>query len=287
MMDDHEIVDNFGSDPIHGSPDWAPLRKAALEAFGVYQGFRNPGPDGEARFQPPFDFGFRWGKTATYVLDIRSERVVHDTDHGEILSESQFQRLERFLVENRDCHSLFIVSTVPPVFLPDWLVNAATRALPGNSDVADRWNAPMFSANLERFIDILDTHRRDNPQTRLAVLSGDIHQGSAYAVGQENEGFYQFVSSPLTNTNDAIMQWAAEKAGSLTGSTSAGSRKLDCRRLEGQEDQNHNPYPDLNVGIVDVDASGSLRFRLFGLPDANTDDDTSQGLIPVFDSGAL
>lgn len=86
ILDDHEIVDNWGADPNHLEPRWQKTARAARRAFLHYQGAHQRRiSDG---LPDSFHFHFRWADTATFVTDMRSRRRVED-DRAVVLGNRQ------------------------------------------------------------------------------------------------------------------------------------------------------------------------------------------------------
>src|SRR4030095_2876430 len=85
-LDDHEVKDDFGIVPVTPEVDEAsnPRRIAAIDAYRLFQDSLNP----SGRPADQFDYGFRVGAVAGYVLDCRTHRVlppasvIHARDTG-------------------------------------------------------------------------------------------------------------------------------------------------------------------------------------------------------------
>lgn len=125
IFDDHEVDDDWGTDPIA-----APHRlEAALEAYKIFQHSRNP--NGLAA--PPYDFHYRRGRAAFYFTDSRTARRF-GADYP-VLGVDQHQRLLAWAksAEVRAADLVFVIVPVPPAILPvaqieEWASAAAPVA---------------------------------------------------------------------------------------------------------------------------------------------------------------
>lgn len=80
VIEDHEIVDNFGSAPAHATPRFAALRQGALEAAFDDQLARS---FGRVDDRPDhFAHGFHHGPISVYNLEPRSEKRNVDASWG-------------------------------------------------------------------------------------------------------------------------------------------------------------------------------------------------------------
>lgn len=280
-LDDHEIADNWGSRPEHLGDSWRRVRAAALDAAFDYQLARNLP---EARRRGPYFHSFRWGRTATFVADIRSERWA-ERDRGRILSEEQLAALAAFLEQHDDCGALFVALPVPIVFLPGWFMRVAL-AWPGEHPAArDRWTWPGWQGQVDRVLELLLRQRRRRPRQQLVLLSGDIHESLVAALHPPGGmPIYQLVSSPVTNTSRGLLPWLAHQASRTIRSIACNGARLPVTLLTGTPGAGENPHADLNVGLVTVDADAEearLRFEILA-PVAG-----EPGLQAVYDSGPL
>ena len=93
VLDDHDIVDNWGSALYHSDKRWSAFKKGSFQAYQDYQGslLREPAdtvPDN-------FDSAVVLPDHAIYVLDLRSNRCVGD--NARVVSAEQLSSLENFL----------------------------------------------------------------------------------------------------------------------------------------------------------------------------------------------
>lgn len=280
--DDHEVIDNWGSLREHHTPRWRALGSAALDAAFDYQLSRNLP---EARRHGPHHYSFRWGRSASFVADIRFERWVEGRT-GQLMSDAQLDALARFLAEHDDCGALFIALSVPIAFVPNWFVRLGMALYPGSHPGAlDRWNWPGWTNQRERLLTLLVQQRARRPRQQLVLLSGDIHESMAVALSPSHGlPVYQFASSPLTNTSSGLLPALAHAASRSLRSIEFRQAPLKVELLPGVARAKRNPCADLNVGIVEVDASAEdarVRFKVLSPSPAHP------GLELVFDSGPL
>ncbi|HEU4535610.1 MAG TPA: alkaline phosphatase D family protein, partial [Polyangiaceae bacterium] len=283
MLDDHEVVDNFGSDRRHGSPEWRALREGALDAFYDYQasrvfdgGARRRGAGGD------FHYWFSYGPCSTFVMDLRSGRETTERA-TRIYSPDQFASLERFLARHAAQKVLAVVVTVPLLYVESWLVGAAAAVAEG-TDVADRWNHEKTIDQRDLLLALLRAHHALHPQQRLVVLGGDIHVGCAFRVDWDGGGppLFQFTSSALSNRQGPLKASVAELLPKVSSRVELqGGVGGDVHLLEGE---GKNPYGGLNAGVVHVDTRGpeaTIDFELLGV------DGESEEARTVFRTGPL
>jgi alkaline phosphatase D len=281
--DDHEVIDNWGSVTAHHSEPWRTLGSAAQDAAFDYQLSRNLP---EARRRGPHYHSFRWGRTASFITDIRFERRV-TRDTAQIMSEEQLGALARFLGEHDDCGALFIGLSVPLAFVPTWFVRLGLTIYPGSHPGAlDRWNWPGWTSQRERVLELLIEQRARRPRQQLVLLSGDIHESMVAALKPSPKALpiYQVTSSPLTNTAGGLLPWLAHAASRTLRSVECRRGRLPVELLPGSAGATRNPCADLNIAIVEVDAGAAealLRFKVLSPGAAHED------LELIFDSGPL
>jgi len=286
ILDDHEIVDNWGTDPAHLGEAWQKVVRAARRSFLHYQGgHQRPITD---ELPPSFHHAFRWGDTATFVTDMRSRRRTSD-DGSVVLGDAQLEDLERFLQESSDARVVFVVLTVPIMHLPESLTDLGATITGAGSDFEDRWEWGPNTLDRDHLLELLREHQRRHPDQRMVMLSGDIHVGCALELEWDDEGvppIHQLVSSAVTNVLERPMGLAVKLATMLVPKVELEGHTLEGRFLKAVGKDQRNPLADLNVGIVDVIPDGDrtrLRFRLLTHPD----DDESTDAVVGFDSGEL
>ncbi len=263
IWDDHEIVDDWGARRAHTKPAWRRVFEGARQAFADYQASRT------AVFGPPttptFQHSFVWGQAATFVMDLISERVFVGRD-ARVYGEEQLAALKAFLREQRERPVVFVVLTVPPVYLPDWLVAAGELVPLMRTSFAARWNAARNRRALERLFDALREHKASSPRQKLVLLSGDVHQAAALALRwPTGERAHQFVSSPLTNADRNWKATAARRVAFRMRGVRHGAGRIAVELLPPAAEEQQNPFNGLNVGVVHVKTEGEdagVRFEL-------------------------
>lgn len=270
IIDDHDIVDNWGSDPAHQNEEWRSIGEGARWAYFDYQAAHLDEPMGV--LPRSFHYEITYGHTSFFVMDLRSERWV-TSDEGELYSARQAEELEAFLKRNHRQRALFLVLSVPPVHLPRFLAAGAARLSQSGEDFSDRWSSLAQVDDRDRFLKRIREHQRNHPHQRLSFLAGDIHVGCAHELdwGSAANSVYQFVSSGLTNTEAKIFRIGARllmrmnrQVDTLDGELSAA-----VRRVHGIKGRTKNPYAALNIGIVQMntetpDRPATIEYFLYG-----------------------
>lgn len=288
VADDHEIVDNFGSAPVHATPRYRNLRDGALDAFYDYQGSRAL-PRTSGHRPETFDHASFQGSIAFFAADLRSEKLA-DEARTQLMSERQLAALERFLAGSRGRHVIVVILSLPILHVPDWMPNAAAAIAGHGSDAADRWSYEKARGDQERLLGLLARHQEENPRQRIVLASGDVHVGvaSQFAWGGAPRPILQLASSALTNEHGPWLDVLAKAAplgdhavGHVDGRAIVGSL------LPGIDGLDDNPFGALNVGTVHVRRIGrdesTVRLRLH----AARETDRGVELKCVFDSGEL
>jgi alkaline phosphatase D len=165
----------------------------AMQAYWEHQGIhasdyvRLPKMDASGRFMFHEDDGFfaytfQVGAVPFFVLDTRTTRVENARERH-ILSEVQWQALEKWLLDHRAAPLKFLVSSSTMMF--DMLLDISR----------DRWGG--FPQDRDRLLKFIADHEIHN----LYVLSGDIH--NAHCIETELRGpngpvkFWEFCSTPF------------------------------------------------------------------------------------------
>jgi len=263
MWDDHEIVNDWGARRKHRRAAWRRVFEGARRAFVDYQASRT------AAFGPPppsaFQNSFVWGRAATFVMDLISERVFVGRD-ARVYGEEQLAALKSFLREQRGRAVVFVVLTVPPVYLPDWMVAMGERMPLMRSAFAARWNAARNRRALDRLFDVLREHKASAPLQKLVLLSGDVHQAAALALRwPTGESAFEFVSSPFTHADRNWTTLAARRVAFRMPSVRHAAGRMAVELLAPASGGQQNPFDGLNVGVVHVKADGEgagVRFEL-------------------------
>jgi alkaline phosphatase D len=269
IWDDHEIVDDWGARRAHTKPDWRRVFEGARRAFVDYQASRT------AAFGPSlpsaFNQSFVWGRTATFIMDLISQRIFVGRQ-AQVYGDDQLDALKQFLHEQVDRPVVFVVLTVPPVYLPDWLVAIGERVPSMGASFAARWNAARNRRALDRLFDVLRAHQRVAPEQKLVLLSGDVHQGAALGLRwPTGERAYQFVSSPVTHVDNNWKGIIARRLSFSMRGVLHGAERLAVEQLACTGPAQRNPFNGLNVGVVHVGEEkegAAIRFELL-TPDEN------------------
>ncbi|MBI5477700.1 MAG: alkaline phosphatase family protein [Deltaproteobacteria bacterium] len=289
ILDDHEILDDWGSDPNHLTPRYADLRAGALRAYWDYQGSRVGAP---ADAPPPsLHYSFDYGNVAVFVMDIRSER---DITAGRLYGDQQLADLQAFLAAHTEAagwRALFLVVSVPVFHMPEWLADVGAAVVGGKVDFPDHWAHRPNRPARDRLLELLFRHQEQNPLQRLAILSGDVHIGVGFAVhwkGGSKPILYQLTSSAISNRLKRPEAFFSKIAPGLEQPIDCdwdGSARVRLLGTKGEETPPHNPFGGLNVGIVEVRDRGdhsTIRFKLVGYPAGHELEDAD-----MFDSGEL
>jgi len=264
IPDDHDIVDNFGSDPAHSEPRWRTFRDGALDACHDYQTCRVLGRPGDR--PPSLHHTFRWGPLGVFVMDLRSAKQT-DGHLCSVYSDAQLADLEHFLRSNEDAGMLAIVLSVPLAHVPEWFANAGKSVEGEGGDMADRWAQPATRRARDRLMAILHEHRVRRPWQPLVLFGGDVHTGAISELrwGDGTTGsVYQLTSSPLTNDEERHLQLGSAMAHeSLQTIEGEGYPPCDVRLMPGVATKDYNPVPELNVGLLEVSIrDGRCFFRM-------------------------
>ncbi len=271
-MDDHELIDNFGSDPRHAEPAYNQLRLGALDAYYDYQASRVLPIAAFNRTTREFHYSFRYGACAVFVMDLRSQRYPR-AGEIDVYSTEQLQALTRFLADNADAAVVALVISVPVLYVDSWFANTAATLVGQASDAGDRWTLSAALRARDRLLGAIRHHQRMHPEQRLLLLGGDIHVGCAFRLDWTDDlpSFHQFTSSALSNYTGRVMSWLAERVPyAATTIESAEGYKGNVVLIEGTKGQDKNPFGGLNLGIVDVhlDAGrAELEFKLVSVRD--------------------
>ncbi len=170
ILDDHEVLDNFGTDPDDTQRNHL---EPALDAYDEYvsarQPQRRPGP-GQSRHWYHKGYTFEHGDTGFFVLDTRTKRSV---ERGHMIDPAQLAHLDKWLrgEEPYRAYKLrFVVSSVPFV--------AQLRPAGFDADGerrqdkrADTWSGHDWQGQRERIISLIYQVGVE----RLVFLVGDRH----------------------------------------------------------------------------------------------------------------
>ncbi len=283
MWDDHEIMDGWGSykwgspEEIEESleallPNWFKaedkkglsnddarilldrMHDAACQVYEEYQNCHNPRtPDPRQ-----WDYPFRCGAAAYYILDGRGYRDVNRPAHR-ILGEDQMHRFEAWLdsLKPKSTPFVFIGSAVPVIHLTPKLVNADNTRLAelmsSQDDMRDHWEHHMHNEERARFLAAL--FRAAARGLKVCILSGDVHMAAAFKLRDPDSGavIYQITSSAITYNVPRISGWLTSLGVPDDGTTS-----------EGYEFERLMLYTGANFGLLRVrPAKQEVVFQLY------------------------
>lgn len=255
ISDGHEIKDDWGANITHTYPRFRNIRKGALEAYFDYQGSRVLDSS-----KSPYDYSFTYGTTGVFVMDLRTERRAYTPSRrAQIFSTSQYKRLDRFLLQNKDKHVILIVASVPIFHLPDWLSDMGAYFFGHAIDFPDHWSYHRNTYQRDGLLERIYKHQKENPRQKVIIVSGDVHIGCAFQIKwprRKKFHLYQFTFSAISNRNKSKN---AEKI--LELSPRKLTRKVNC--LFGMEEvklqlspltpiHGDNPFGGLNIGIIEI-----------------------------------
>lgn len=252
ILDDHDVVDNWGSSPDHQTGEWHEVGVGARSAYADYQAARviDTGQD----LPDSFHYSFEYGCTATFVTDIRSGRTAGPS--ARMLSDRQLSDFQEFLQRHKDKRVLFIVFSVPIVHLPTKLARFLDRLIPSVREFADRWSTMGHVRDRDRILRMIYRHQQQNPRQQIVFLSGDIHVGCVHKIRWDaaTTPLYQFISSPITNANDAWIRQLSQMMIRLNRRIRTTEPELSgkVQVINGVGEHTRNPFAYLNVGIVDI-----------------------------------
>jgi len=221
MLDDHEIVDGWGSStrqeiartklglgallhPTRAEQLVGNMFDAAKFVYEEYQHAHNPDTAPGV-----YDYGFEAGFVKTYVLDMRSAHDITQPDGERLLGRAQFDRLAAWLAEPLGpCKAVFIVSPVPVVHFRPEIVNSGLLQLPllgAKDDLRDEWE---HETNLTERTKLLELVSQFSAQHAVPVvfLSGDVHMSASFELWDRKRPtahVYQLTTSGITYSGAA------------------------------------------------------------------------------------
>ncbi|ADE15203.1 Phosphodiesterase/alkaline phosphatase D-like protein [Nitrosococcus halophilus Nc 4] len=269
IWDDHDIVDNWGSDPNHQNPQWQEFFKGAKLSCFDYQASRVMASQKE--LPDSFDYSFTYGNIALFVLDLRSNRKAGR--NGKLFSENQHIKIKQFLKTHRKKKVLFFVLSVPVIHLPRFLAKLAAKITYSGEDFSDRWSSGAHVQDRNRFLETIYQHQLKHPSQKIILLSGDIHIGCVHRIKWEKEGpnIYQVVSSPITHINSFFVQFFSKLLIRANRKISINNGLLSAKVnfLKGIKNYRKNPYGGLNLGLIEIKTPQSgvdpeVRFYIYG-----------------------
>ncbi len=275
IWDDHEIGDGWGSyyfRPEGGSdgvrrmlPDFEQrglshaeghelmkrMFQAAKQTYIEYQHSHNPPTAPET-----FDYAFRRGGAAFYVLDGRGYRDIERKSYR-ILGREQFDRFAASVnaLTPGETPFLFVVSAVPVLHTRAGLVQAADKltSLALDDDLRDSWEHDLHDAERKALMKVLFAAAARG--IKVSILSGDVHVSAVFSL-EDKKGncIYQLTSSAISCHLSKMQTWLLRQGAADDGTTPEGYR---FRRLA--------LYTDRTYALISVDpGTGEAWFKLYG-----------------------
>jgi alkaline phosphatase D len=274
ILDDHEVFDDWGSNPTLEKPPYTKVIDAARLAYLDYQGGRQLGWNGAGPAAPSFDYSFTYGTVAAFVFDLRSERQVGPP--ARVIGQGQLDRFKKFLADNAAAHVILVVTSVPLVHIPEWLAAVGEWVVGTKVDFPDQWSAPRNTADRDAVLAAMREHLSARPKQRLIVLGGDVHVGAAFElhfVGGKKPYFFELTTSSVTNRLQGFSVDASllgPKAFELTPRMAGGTLDVSfLRPAKGAPAR--NPIGGLNAGIIEFKRKNAeetnVRLKLIGYDD--------------------
>jgi len=273
IWDDHEIVDGWGSHYFAPGEARDGLKRilpdleergltyedgrilvqrmfnSAQQSYMEYQHSHNP-PTNES----VFDYSFRRGGCAFYVLDGRGQRDLSREDFR-ILGREQFERFAAWLrVQNpTETPVVFVVSAVPVLHTRAALV-ASDELLGGlGDDLRDSWEHELHTVERKALMEAL--FDAANRGIKVSILSGDVHVSAVFAI-KDDEGnqIHQLTSSAITYGLSLPQSWILRAGAADRGTTEEGY-KFERLAL----------FTQSSYALVSVDPKqGEVWYKLYG-----------------------
>lgn len=295
IWDDHEIGDGWGSHYFRKDQVWRQdgLRQllpnyekrglardegielvkrmfhAARQVYTEYQHSHNPPTKNGV-----FDYSFRRGGCAFYVLDGRGQRDIARKSYR-ILGRAQFQRFSGWAKRLTPAETpfLFVVSAVPILHTQTAVVQADKMTGSLGDDLRDSWEHKLHDEERKALMEVLfDVAGRG---IKVSILSGDVHISAVFSLEDENGNrIYQLTSSAITYNLTRIQSWALRKGAADDGKTDEG---YHFKRLA--------LYAESSYGLVSVNPkTGEVWFKLYGNQRLETPPDEKGRDIPLLHS---
>jgi alkaline phosphatase D len=151
ILDDHEIVDDWGAVDAHSTAQYLNVKNGAREAYFDYQGSRVL--DRKKKIPPSFHYSFEYGSVGVFVFDLRSQRKAGKK--WQLFNPSQLRDFEKYLNNNQDKRVLLIMVSVPVVHLPEWLADVGAGIAGNKIDFPDHWSYEKNRPDRDRFLKLI------------------------------------------------------------------------------------------------------------------------------------
>ena len=187
MWDDHDIFDGWGSYPKdqHESAIYQGIYRCAREHFRLFQLQAKDDNDlGTAMLlgELGFTYAHRIGKVGILALDMRSERT-YDRVMSPRTWEAVYAWMAQTFPKEPDStkvtgEHLFVMSSIPVVYVNSNMLEDAFGLLPGQQDMEDdfkdQWLSRTHQEERLRFIHRLLLFSKES-KCRVTIVSGDVH----------------------------------------------------------------------------------------------------------------
>ena len=275
IWDDHEIGDGWGSHHLDGNGNGVQRMLPDLEEKGLtvaeghelvermFRAAKRAYQDYEHSHNPPteegvFDYSFRRGGCAYYVLDGRGQRDI-GRESFRILGQAQFDRFAEWAagLDREETPFLFVVSAVPVLHMRSGLVNADQQWLISQAglgdDLRDAWEHELHDEERGALLEVLFGAAARG--IRVCVLSGDVHVSGVFSIeNAEGRRICQLTSSAITYGIGRPVSWVLSAGAADDGETAEGHR---FQRLA--------LYADSSYALISVDpGTGQVWFKLYG-----------------------
>lgn len=247
IWDDHEIGDGWGSYYFRkkGKPDGLRRLLPGIEERGLtydegrtlmrrmFRAARQAYIEYEHSHNPPtakgdFDYSFRRGGCAFYVLDGRGQRDVERKNYC-ILGQDQFKRFANWVnaLTPEETPFLFVVSAVPVLHTRAALVNADEQWLISQAglddDLRDSWEHDLHKTERAALMKVLFAAAAKG--IKVSILSGDVHVSAVFTLKDDADNrIYQITSSAITYNVTRPQSWVLRLGAADNGETEEGYR---------------------------------------------------------------
>lgn len=203
MWDDHDIFDGWGShsDALQNCSVFRSVWAAAREQFALFQlaalPERLPKGFGDSDGSH-FGWAYQINDVGIIAPDLRSERTRH-----RVMGEVGWRWFETALDQLSACQQVFLVSSVPVVNLDLSLLERLVAPLPPGrhfyqDDFRDQWRSYQHREEWQRLVTrLLNFSQRT--QTRVTILSGEIHLGALGVVECAKTQIFQLTASGIVH----------------------------------------------------------------------------------------
>ncbi len=229
MWDDHDIFDGWGShSPAkQRCPMFQRVWSAAREQFALFQlaSLPNDPPEG---FGDPEGGHFGWvydlGDMGIIAPDLRSRRT-----RRQVMGDEGWRWLVTALEGLGHCRHVLFVSTVPVLNINLSLLERMFAFLPQGrhfyqDDLRDQWRSHAHRQEWRRLVShLLEFSLRTD--TRVTILSGEIHLGALGVVEHSGTRIFQLTSSGIVHhPPPRLVAWIFDLLGRKSSTVTPGVR---------------------------------------------------------------